>query len=170
MRPGRLSYWLLIALPLVLLTAVACNRSAEPQSVYQKGKDRVPKDEGVVTDVNFERLTLDRDRTYQISEEVESFSSYNGEVMPLLHHKNHYAQIGVHEGKVVSWIAGIGLVLEDGFVVYNGTVKSADKKRLVFEDGTVLQMSVRAYIPEKGERVKATILPAKHQVVDVVQQ
>jgi hypothetical protein len=148
-----------------------CNRGAtETESAYRAGVPRFPDDEGVVTDVNFERLTIDGQRKYEISQDVESFSTYDGTILSLLVHKNRYAQLGL-DGKTVVWISGIGLVLEDKTVVYVGEVSKADEKRLIFKDGTVLQLHPRVSTPPAaGQRIKALILPDKHQIVEVVAQ
>lgn len=161
---------LLLALP----GAAAC-RSAPPENVFQEGRPRIPSDEGIVTDINFERVQLRGEATYEIDREVQSFSTYDGSVIPLLHHKDRYVQLGLDGDKRVAWIAAIGLVLqgESPTVVYNGVVLEVDEKekRLVFEDGTVLHYTPKiTALPEKGQRIKATINPAKQQVVEIAAQ
>lgn len=150
---------------------VGCNAAVnQEKGAYRAGVPRFPDAEGIVTDINFERLTLDEKDKYEISREVESFSTYGGEIMSLLLHRGRYAQVGL-DGRTVAWISGIGLVLQDGSVVYVGVVSKADKKRVIFEDGTVLQLNPRVSTPPSpGQRVKAIILPGKHQIVEVVEQ
>lgn len=169
MKIGRRSLALLIA---ALLILGGCGRQEQRDQVFGT-QARFPDDEGVVTDINFERLVLDEARRHDISPDVQSFSTYDGTVTPLLHHKGRYVQVGLDDKDRVEWVAGIGLVLQQDnpVVIYNGVVERVDSRRgVIFRDGTVLKLSSRVTPPEPGLRVKATIDPDKGQVVEIVPQ
>lgn len=164
-----------LVLVLATLALLAGCGQGQPENLFRHGVARFPDDEGVVTDINFDRVELRDGPVYEILKDVQSFSTYNGKVVPLLHHKGRYIQVGLDEEERVEWIAGIGLVLpgESPTVVYNGVIEKIDKskRRIVFEDGTVLKYSasVKSF-PEPGQRVKATISPPKQQIIEVVPQ
>ncbi|MGH2811992.1 MAG: hypothetical protein ACRDI1_04690 [Actinomycetota bacterium] len=131
---------------------------------------RVPSDQGVVTSINFTQVELDGKRRYSISSEVQSFSTYNGEVTPLLAWEKKYVHLGL-EDDTVMWFAGIGVLdrTADPPVVFyaNGLVEDIDGEgRLVFADGTVLEPAEGLELPPEGARVTAKIDTEKHLIAE----
>lgn len=164
----------LAGLVALVLVAGACNGDpGQKESVFESGP-RFPDDEGVATDVTFERLILDGRRRYEIKQTVQSFSTYDGTITPLVFWKNRYVHVGLDDEKKAEWIAGIGLIIEGDVphVVYNGVVDKVDakKRELIFRDGTVLKMTAIVTAPEPGTRIKATISPVKRGIIEIVQQ
>lgn len=162
---------LFVLLAVLFLVAASCRRG--PELIFGSGP-RFPDDEGLVTDVNFQRVELDDERRYEIRQDVQSFSTYDGSVTPLLHYKDRYVHLGLDDDKRVQWVAGIGLVIggDPPTVVYNGVVSKADKKkhRLIFKDGTVLTVAKQVELPEPGLKISAKIQPFKRVIVEIVLQ
>lgn len=155
-----------------MLLLVACVRQEEkPASILDKGP-RYPTDEGVVTDINFERMELDGSRVYRISEAIESFTTRSHDVTPLLSWKNRYVHVGVNDQREAIWVAGIGVVTGDPrVVVYTGAFERVDAKgRAIFRDGTVLQLGEGVQAPSKKTEVVVNIDPSKHAVVMLREQ
>ena len=167
MRFRRLSL-LLLLIAAGLLGACRTENEPAPKEIFGSGP-RIPDDQGIATGVDFERITLDDKRSYNISSEVQSFSTYDGTVTPLLHHKGRYVQLGL-EKREVEWVAGIGILQADQTVFYNGTVEKVDRKTLTFEDGTVLKMTNVVQAPGVGQRIRARIAPAKQGIIEIVPQ
>lgn len=164
------SFLLLVAA--IGLVAAGCSRepaTQSPESVFGKGP-RFPSDEGVVTEIDFERVVLEGPRGYKISPEVQSFSTYNGKVIPLVHHKGRYIQLRLdNERRLVIWISVIGQVIPQPAgprVTYVGVFEKVDdKRRAVFKDGTVLKLGDEVTAPEAGQRVGVRIDSARREVV-----
>jgi hypothetical protein len=152
----------------LLLVLGACP-GGEPESITEQV--RYPDDEGVVTDINLERVQIDSERSYTFSREVESFTTRGHDIMALLHHAGRYVHLGLaDEGDVVVWIASIGIVPEgdDSEVLYNGLLESVDDEgRWVFEDGTVLTPDDGLEAPEDGSESTIVIDSESHRVVEV---
>lgn len=151
-----------------LLVLGACP-GGEPESITDQVRN--PDDEGVVTEINLERVQIDSERSYTFSREVESFTTRGHDIMPLLHHDGRYVHLGLaDEGDVVVWIASIGIVPEgdDAEVLYNGVLESVDDEgRFVFDDGTVLIPDDGVEPPETGAEATIVIDPETHRVVEV---
>lgn len=162
-------------LALSLLLGAACSDRGGPEPIFGSGP-RFPDAEGVVMDISFKEVTLDEGRRFEILEDVQSFSTYDGSITPLLHLNGRYIHAGLDNSKRVEWVAGIGLVIgadsPDVGVVYNGVVESIEKgkRRVIFEDGTVLTLAKQVELPERGQRVSAKIQPFKRTVVEIVLQ
>ena len=149
----------------------ACSQS-EPQAAWVDGVARFPDDQGLATDVTFERIRLDDERSYEVPRDIESFSTYNGDIVPLVQLEGRYIQIGLREGAVVEWVASIGVIQEGdpATVVYVGIVEEVEGKDVIFQDGTVLQLSGAVDDPEVGERYKVTVHVGKKQVMELTPQ
>ena len=159
----------LLALAVSLLAAVSlggCNRSSSPV-VRLDGSPRFPDDQGVVTAVSRQRLTLDGARTYSISPDLQSFSTYTLSAVSVLQRKGQYVQIGLR-GKTAVWLANIAAVLpsKPPAVYYRGRLLRVDQRQAIFRDGTVLRVA-----PETpavtGGNVLVRLDPARHVVVDM---
>lgn len=155
----------------ILFVAAACAQTAPvPESILDTGP-RVPSDEGVVTAVTFESITLEGVRTYKISKSVESFTTNEHTVTPLVHWLDRYVHVGVNKEKVALWVAGIGVVPKGGSdprVVYAGVFSKLDAKgRAIFADGTVLKLGPGVPPPELGKQVLVYIDPAAKQIVEL---
>jgi len=161
MRGGRLSL-LLIGGALIL---TGCSKGDGHRLVLD-GRPRIPDAEGVVEQISFERITLDGDRSYGVRKDLQSFSTYDLAAVPMLHRLGQYVQLGL-DGKKVAWMAGIGVVVRSGappVVYYNGVLVRRDGRRVVFRDGTVLQLGAGVTLPVDHGLVRAEIDPALHTV------
>lgn len=131
----------------------------------------MPSDEGVVTAVTFASITLEGARTYEISKSVESFTTNEHRVTPLVHWLDRYVHLGVNKEKVALWVAGIGIVpkgVEDHRVVYSGVFNKLDAKgRAVFADGTVLKLGPGVTPPEPGKQVLVYLDAIAKQIVQI---
>jgi hypothetical protein len=144
-------------------------REREPVD-YSK-QPRIPDDQGQVSEIDFESVKLDGRRTYAISSEVQSFSTYTGQVASLLSWKNKYIHIGINQDKQVIWVAGVGVIdttVNPPVVRYtNGTLRKVEGRRVFFADGTVFRVDESVKIPPLRSKLKATIDPKRHVVVDL---
>ena len=132
------------------------------------GSPRYPSDEGVVTAISFERITLDGRRTYEVSRDLRAFSTVTRELEPMLSRRGQYVQVGL-DGDTMVWMAGIAAVVPTtpAAVYYVGRMVSVQDNRAVFSDGTVLRLA-----PGVGERerrrFRARIVLARHVGVELV--
>jgi len=134
------------------------------------GRPRYPDAEGVVEQISFERITLDGGRTYDVRQDLQSFSTYDLAAVPMLQRLGQYVQLGL-DGKKVAWMAGIGVVVRTGappVVYYNSVLVRRDGPRAIFRDGTVLRLAGGVTPPVEQGLVRAEIDPALHTVRAVV--
>lgn len=137
------------------------------------GSARVADDEGVVTKLDLEgkSLTLDDERSYQVSEQVRSFSALDLSIQPLADAEGAYVQVGL-DGETVVWLGRIAKVVptKPPRVFYVGRftrIEDSDKgRRVVFGEGTVLSVADGVEPPEgaEGQIVQAEIDPAERRV------
>lgn len=148
----------LLVAALVATVLGACARGGGDQRVPLDGSPRVPDAEGIVADVTRERLTLEGGGTYEIGEELQSFSSQTMQAVPVLQRKGQYVHIGVDGDRLV-WIAAIGSVVpgDDPVVYYTGEAEEVEDGRVTFEDGTVLRLA-------KGVRPAVTTGPVVAEI------
>ncbi len=141
------------------LTAAACGGD-DGEAFTLDSSPRVPDDEGVVTAVSVERVTIDGERTYDVSDELVSFTSASRNVRPLLNFEHHYVHIGLKDDKVV-WLGGIGPVVQGSppAVYYTGGFRRVEDGRAVFTDGTTLAIGKDVPQPPAGMVVQARIDP-----------
>jgi hypothetical protein len=156
---------------LTLLVVVgACSRGGGEELVLD-GRPRFPDVEGVVTEISFERITLDGGRSYRVSDQLRSFSTYDLAPVPMLHRKGQYVQLGL-DGDEVAWMAGIGVVVRAPgrapVVFYNGHLLRIEGRRAVFRDGTVLRLGKAVKSPVAEGFVRAEIDPFRHRVRSLV--
>ncbi len=153
-----------------MVTGACAETAPPPQSILDRGP-RVPSDEGVVTAVTFEQITLESARTYKISKALESFTTRERKTTPLVHWQDRYVHLGLDKEKIVVWVAGIGVVpkgVSDPRVLYAGVFEKIDPKgRAVFADGTVLRMAAGVVPPEPGKEALVTIDPVAKQIVQI---
>lgn len=127
----------------MLSLGLSCGGGDPRPDIALDGSPRHPSDQGIVTDVSFEQITLDGERTYDVSEHLKSFSTSTLELEPMLGRDGQYVLVGVEDGTVV-WMAGVAQVVPGPrpTVYYTGNLSSIDESgRLIFRDGTVLQMN-----------------------------
>lgn len=155
----------LFAAPLLLLAA--CSRGGGGEELVLDGRPRFPDAEGVVEEISFERITLDGGRSYRVSKELRSFSTYDLAPVPMLHRKGQYVQLGL-DGDKAAWMAGIGVVVRapaaPPVVFYNGHLLRLERDRAIFRDGTVLRLADGLESPFLEGLVRAEIDPARHEV------
>ena len=144
----------------------SCGGGGEEAAVVLDGSPRHADDEGVVTAVSRERLTLDGQRTYRVSRELQAFSTRTLEAVPLLGRSGQYVLVGV-DGETVEWLASVGGVLRvpgrPAVAYYTGVLERVVGRRAEFADGTVLQMGPGIDVPEAGQ-VRAEIDVEAHEV------
>lgn len=155
-----------IMVTVAALLVAACSRGGGDRLVLD-GSPRFPDDEGVVTAVSLERITLDGGRSYGVSEDLASFSTYDLAATPMLHRQGQYVQLGL-DGDKAEWMAGIGVVVrapgEEPVVFYNGHLLRIEDGRAIFRDGTVLRLGVGVERPRSGGMVRAEIDPSRHRL------
>ena len=154
--------------------SVACSQEEEAAPIALDGSPRLPDDEGVVTalDVDSLSLTLDGKRTYQVSEGLRSFSALDLSIQPFADAEDAYVQVGL-EGRTVVWMGRIAKVVptDPPRVFYVGRFTriedSAEGRRVVFGEGTVLAVGEGVEPPAgaEGQVLQAEIDPAAHRVV-----
>ena len=147
------------------LTFVGCSKADDGRLVLD-GRPRIPDVEGVVEQISFERITLDGGRSYELRKDLQSFSTYTLEAVPLLHRLGQYVQLGLR-GKKVAWMAGIGVVVRSGappVVFYNGVLLRRDGQQAIFRDGTVLQLATGVTPPVEQGLLRAELDPTLHTV------
>jgi hypothetical protein len=136
------------------------------------GSPRVPDDEGVATVITRTRIQLDGKRSYGVDPKFVSFSTYDGQLEPMVIRRNQYVQLGVR-GHTAIWMAGVAAVvpLPAPSVYYIGRLKRVDGDRLIFWDGTVLTRRHGLAAPKPvradGRRVEARLDPKTHRVVEL---
>ena len=138
------------------------------------GSPRVPDDEGVVTalDVDGMSLTLDGERSYQVSEQLRSFSALDLSIQPLADVDGAYVQVGV-DGQTIVWVGRIARIVpsDPPRVYYVGRLAriedSEDGRRAVFREGTVLTLgdSVEPPAGSTDQILQVEIDPTAHRVV-----
>ncbi|HUR78265.1 MAG TPA: hypothetical protein VMZ22_09985 [Acidimicrobiales bacterium] len=134
------------------------------------GSPRVPDDEGVATVVTRTRIELDGKRKYQVADDFVSFSTYTGELEPMVGREGQYVQLGLR-GRTAVWMAGVAAVVSTPAraVYYLGRLKHVDGERLVFADGTVLRRRRGLRVPRAGSaKLQARIDPKAHRVVELI--
>lgn len=139
-----------------MLLLAACGSSG---SVMEPGVVRVPDDAGVATDVTLERIQIDGERTYEISPQVESFTTRSHRITALLSWEKRYVHVGLDDDRAI-WIAGIGVVSGDPpTVIYSGVLEAFDDDDHVatFEDGTTLTFADDVEPPEPGREIVVEI-------------
>jgi hypothetical protein len=159
----------LVVLAVALLSLVACDRGGDSARVSLDGSPRIADDEGIVTAVDLSSITLDGTRTYTVEDDLVSFSNIDLQPVPLLYTDGQYVQIGA-DGHTARWIATLAkpLPLDPPVVLYSGVVRSVDDGRLVFANGTVLELArgVDARGVD-GKRVDVRLQPATRRVTEV---
>lgn len=153
---------------LVLGVLAACGGDGD-KGFALDGSPRVPDDEGVVTAVDLDAITLDGDRRYEIADDLVSFSSIDLDVVPLLFTEHQYVQVGL-DGSTVEWIGAIArpLTSEPPSVAFTGTVTGVDDGALVFRNGTVLDLGAHVDAANlDGKDVQVSLDPSAHAVTDV---
>jgi hypothetical protein len=156
-------------LVLVLVLLHGCFRQGQETVDYSKTA-RFPDDQGRVTGIDFSTIQLEGRRSYDISDDVQSFVTYSGKVTPLLSWKDKFVHLGLDKDRKVIWVAGIGVIDRSAgppSVYYtNATfVRTAPKRRAVFKDGTVLVVPEEVQLPKKDSKVTARIDAEKHVVI-----
>ena len=137
------------------------------------GSPRLPDDEGVVTELDLEAksLTLDDERSYQVSAQVRSFSALDLSIQSLADAEGAYVQVGL-DGETIVWLGRVAKVVptDPPRVFYVGRFTriedSEDGRRAVFGEGTVLSLAdgVEAPAGSEGQVIQAEIDPAAHRV------
>ncbi|MEO7804902.1 MAG: hypothetical protein ABIS18_11520 [Actinomycetota bacterium] len=147
---------------------VACQRSRPATTSILDSPTRSPNDEGVVTGVTNERITLDNKRFYKVSPKTESFIASSKQLTSIISTDHRYVQLGIKSGTVI-WISTVGIVTrtDPPIARYTGTFlrKDADG-RAVFKDGTVLSVRSGVKFPDVNKKIAVTIDPSAHEIIE----
>lgn len=156
------------------MVAGACGGEATKAPVVLDGSPRIADDEGVVTalDVDGLSLTIDGKRSYQVSEQLRSFSALDLSIQPLAEAKDAYVQVGL-DGRTIVWLGRISKVVPTDpprafYIGRFSRIEDADKgRRIVFGEGTVISVADGVEPPAgaEGQVVQAEIDPAAHRVI-----
>jgi hypothetical protein len=150
------------------LSLGACSSGSSEPVVKLDGSPRTPDAEGIVLKASASGITLDGDRTYEVSKKLISFSTYNHEVVALSSMLGAYAQVGLDDDTVV-WISKVGPVATDAAghktVQYQGDLVDVRPPRLIFKDGTVLRLASGLTAPEDPEGPTYAVIDAEKHVV-----
>lgn len=123
-------------------------------------------------DVDGMSLTLDGERSYQVSEQLRSFSALDLSIQPLADVDGAYVQVGV-DGQTIVWVGRIARIVpsDPPRVYYVGRLAriedSEDGRRAVFREGTVLTLgdSVEPPAGSTDQILQVEIDPTAHRVV-----
>ena len=155
----------------IVFIVLAASCSSGTSGVLEHGGPRIPSDQGVVTESTLERIQLDHKRNYLIDDKVESFTTRSHVVTSLLAWEGKFVQLGLSKSKKVQWIAGIGNVVPGTppLVFYTGVVtrQESAKRRVYFDDGTVLVAGSGVKVPSKGTEVVCEIDPTTALVTKI---
>jgi hypothetical protein len=156
---------------LTIVLLAACSGGGDDDDFALDGRARVPDDEGIVTDVDLESVTLDGDRTYDVDRGLVSFSAIDLSTVPLLFTKGQYVQVGT-DGGTVEWIGAIAkpLATADPFVVYSGEVERVEDGEVEFANGTVLHLDRALEVEVRrlvGDEVRVSLDPEEQRVTEV---
>ena len=169
MRPaaGRLAAALVLVL-VVAFVAPACGKGGDdaPPSVLD-GRPRRADVAGVVTEVSRHDVVIDG-RTYPLSEQLESFSTYDGSLSSVFERKGQYVHAGLDDDGAVRWLAAIGLPGgKPPLVYFSSSVQRLvpDRHEVEFSGGTVLRVADGVTLPSSGE-VEVRIDVASDRIVE----
>jgi hypothetical protein len=155
-----------------VILAASCSGTGSRRSVLTKQAPRYPDAEGVVVDVNPQRIALDGGRAFRISALVESFTARGHAATSLARWKDKYVQVGVNADKEAVWISGVGVVIKGTppTVFYTGVFRGLEGRRAIFADGTVLTLAPGVAAPRKGAESLATLDASRHLVIRLTAQ
>lgn len=146
-----------------------CGGGGGDDGLVLDGSPRVPDDEGVATALDRQGLTLDGERTYELSDELASFSTSTLAAEPFIQRRGQYVQVGL-AGDTVVWMAGFAAVLPvagTDSVFYTGTYENQVEGRATFADGTTLRVADGVQPLEPGTEVQAQIDATTHEIIAV---
>lgn len=150
-------------------TAACSDAHERPDVVRLDGSARFPDDEGIATSVDRRSITLDGARTYEVSDELRSFSTYTRELEAMVGRKGQYVQIGL-DGRTMVWMAGVSRVIDVAgapTVFYIGRFRRTSKGRFVFADGTTFAPSPGVAPPGTRSDVTVRIDPKTHRIIEI---
>ncbi len=152
---------------MLMVAFAGCSRGGADDRLVLDGSPRHPDAEGVVEKISVEEITLDGDRTYPVSDELQSFSTYDLAASPMLGRRGQYVQLGL-DGDEAQWMAGIGVVIRapgvSPVVLYNGHLLRIANGEAIFRDGTVLKLAAGVRSPVPDGPVRAEIDPRTRTV------
>jgi hypothetical protein len=157
------------AVVLALLLTASCARGSGDGGFALDGSIRVPDDEGIVTAVDLESVTLDEERTYEVDRELASFSAIDLSTVPLLFTEGQYVQVGTDGDRLV-WLSAFAKPLagDRPLVVFAGEVDLVDDGAIEFDNGTVLRLAPGVDTAELTGVVHVGIDPRSNTVTEVL--
>jgi len=156
-----------LVLALALLASCSSGGDDGPRFALD-GSPRVPDDEGIVTAVDLESVTLDGDRVYDVDRGLVSFSAIDLSTVPLLFTEGQYVQVGT-DGDEAKWIGTIAkpLASDPPRVVYSGAVDEVADDSVTFQNGTVLRVDDAVDADDLDGRVQVWIDPRAKTITEV---
>ena len=155
---------------LALAGCIGCQRST-PTRVALDGSPRFGNDEGVATRVTRSRIVIDDKRAYRVAPRFVSFSTFTARPEPMRQRLHQYVLVG-HHGRTIDWMAGVSTVIgtDKPQAFYQGRLlRVDDKHRMIFRDGTVLQLARNVAAPKRNQPASVIIDARRHTVVEVHQ-
>ena len=154
---------------LALLLAASCARGGGDGGFALDGSTRVPDDEGIVTAVDLESVTLDDERTYDVDRDLASFSAIDLSTVPLLFTEGQYVQVGTDGDRLV-WLSALAKPLagDRPLVVFTGEVELVADGTVEFDNGTVLRLGGDLDADELVGVVQVGLDPRSKTVTEVL--
>ncbi|HUP87545.1 MAG TPA: hypothetical protein VM143_17970 [Acidimicrobiales bacterium] len=161
----------LAGIVLVMVGAPGCSSRAREPVVRLDGSPRFPTDEGVATALDRNGITLDGKRTYRVSDQLRSFSTYTRELEPMITRRGQYVQVGVVDDEMV-WMSGVARIIEvddQPAVFYTGRFRETERGRFVFADGTTFAVGKGVDPPTTASMVTVRLDPRVHRIVEITE-
>jgi hypothetical protein len=159
-----------MALAVALGGLAACSKGSSgphARAVVLDGRPRYPDDQGILTAITGESLTVDK-HEYRVTENLQSFSASTLAKVSPADRVSQYVQVGVNK-KTVVWIALYSAVIKRAgqrpVAFHIGGLVKASKQGLVFADGSVLRVSPTVTLPhDLPASVRVEIDVGRHRV------
>lgn len=153
----------------LVLSLSSCGRGGGDDGFALDGSARVPDDEGIVTAVDHDSVTLDGERTYDVDRGLASFSAIDLSTVPLLFTEGQYVQVGTDGDRLV-WLSAIAKPLAGSrpLVLLTGSVERVADGTVELENGTVLRLDVSLDADSLDGEVQLGLDPRSKTVTEVL--
>jgi len=157
------------ALFAALVLLASCGRGGDDDGFALDGSRRVPDDEGIVTAVDLESVTLDDERTYDVDRGLASFSAIDLSTVPLLFTEGQYVQVGT-DGDDLVWLSTFAKPLggDRPLVLFAGEVERVEDGEVEFDNGTVLRLDDAVDADALTGEVQLALDPRSKTVTEVL--
>ena len=153
----------------LVLSLASCGRGGGDDGFALDGSPRVPDDEGIVTAVDHESVTLDGERTYDVDRGLASFSAIDLSTVPLLFAEGQYVQVGTDGDRLV-WLSTIAKPLAGSrpLVLLAGEVERVVDGTVELANGTVLRLDEALDVDALVGDVQLGLDPRSKTVTEVL--